>query len=180
MPNTTIAGHPAHPMLVTAPLGMLSFSFAMDVLHAVTGKHSYADAAYYSLVGGYVGGLVAGAAGAADYLTIPPDSKSKKVANVHGALNLGIMGLYSLNLALRSRRRSGTGVLPFLMSAAGTAGLIASSWYGGELVYELGMRVKPLMEGDESPELKIPGDEKVAEGFRQFQEEYAPTSAGGK
>ena len=107
------------------------------------------------------GASAAGAAGAADYLTIPSDTQSKKVANIHGALNLGIMGLYSLNLALRSRRRSSTGIVPFLLSAAGTAGLIAASWYGGELVYELGMRVKPLMKGDESPELKLPGDEKV-------------------
>ncbi len=169
MPNTTLAGHPLHPQLVEFPLGLLPFSFALDVLHAATGKQSYADAAYYPMVGGYVGGMAAGAAGAMDYLTIPPKSESHKVANVHAGLNLGIMGLYGLNLLMRSRRRRGTGALPVLLSALGTAGLIASAWYGGELVYKLGMRVAPAQEGEEAPELKLPGDRKIEQAFHRAE-----------
>src|SRR5438309_1147771 len=116
MPQTTLAGHPLHPQLISAPLGLLPFSLVMDGLYAVTGKKAFADAAYYTLVGGTVGGLVAGAAGAMDYFTIPPKTKSKNVANIHGALNLGIMGLYGLNWLLRSGRERRTGVLPFLLS----------------------------------------------------------------
>jgi uncharacterized membrane protein len=169
MPNVTLAGHPLHPQLVEFPLGLLPFSFVLDVLHAATGKQSFADAAYYTMVGGYVGGMAAGAAGAMDYLSIPPKSESHEVANVHAGLNLGIMGLYSLNLLLRSRRRRGTGVLPMLLSAVGTAGLIASSWYGGELVYKLGMRVEPAEEGEKPPEVKLPGDRKIEQAFRKAE-----------
>jgi uncharacterized membrane protein len=169
MPNTTFAGHPLHPQLVSFPLGLLPFSLALDVLHAATGKQSFADAAYYTMVGGYVGGMAAGAAGAMDYLTIPQKSESHKVANVHAGLNLGVMGLYSLNLLMRSRRRRGTGVLPVLMSALGTAGLIASAWFGGELVYKLGMRVEPPEEGEKPPEVKLPGDRKIEQAFQKAE-----------
>jgi uncharacterized membrane protein len=85
------------------------------------------------------------------------------------ALNLSIMGLYGMNWLLRSRRERRTGVLPFLLSRLGTAGLVASSWYGDELVYELGMRVKPAMEGEQPSELKLPGDRKLEEAFRKLE-----------
>jgi uncharacterized membrane protein len=175
MPLTTLAGHPLHPQLVAFPIGLLSYSCVMDVMHSLTGRPEYADTAYHTMVGGYVGGLAAGAAGAADYQAIPPQMQSKKVANLHAALNLGVMGLYSLNLLLRSRR-SRPGPLPMLLSLLGTAGLMASAWYGGELVYKLGMPVKPVMEEDGPPqkELKLPGDEKLEEAFIGFQERYAP------
>ncbi len=174
MPNTTFAGHPLHPQLIYAPMGLLPFSFAMDVMHALTGEQSYADAAYYSMAAGYVGALAAGAAGAADYFSIPANTESKKTAAVHGALNLGALGLYGLNLVLRGGRRSGTGVLPVLLSAAGVAGLVFSGWLGGKLVYDLGMRVKPVMEGDESPEVKLPGDERLEKGFERLEKQLTP------
>ncbi len=169
MPLTTFAGHPLHPQLVELPLGMLPFSFAMDVAYGLTGEESFADAAYYSMVGGVATSLTAAAAGFSDYLSIPPDTHSKKTANVHALLNLGIMGLYGINLFLRKGRKTRTGVLPTFLSMIGTLGLITSSWYGGELVYELGMRVKPLMEGDTGPEAKLPGDEKIERSFRELE-----------
>jgi uncharacterized membrane protein len=158
MAKLTFLGHPLHPQLVEFPLGLLPFSLVMDVMHLATGNESYADTAYHTMVGGVVGGLAAGAAGAADYFTIPPGTKSAKAGNVHAALNLGIMGLYGLNLLLRRGRRDAGGV-PLLLSILGTAGLVASAWYGGQLVYDLGMRVKPATEGDDSPEWKLPGDD---------------------
>jgi uncharacterized membrane protein len=177
MPKTTLAGHPLHPQLVEFPLGLLPFSCLMDVLYYITGNKAYAETAYHTMAGGVVGGLAAGAAGAADYLTIPPDRESKKVANLHGLLNLSVMGLYGLNLFLRRGRKLPTGPMPLLLSLLGTAGLVVSGWYGGELVYQLGMRVEPLMEGDTSTEWKIPGDPKLENAFRLAEEELAP--AGG-
>src|SRR5207253_2295000 len=115
--------------------------------------------AYHSLVGGCLTALAAGSAGAVDYFGIPTGTQSKKTANVHVILNAGIMGLYTLNLFMR--RKKSSGLLPTLLSAAGTAGLIVSTWYGGKLVYELGMRVKPLMKGEKAPEVKLPGDRRL-------------------
>jgi len=174
MPEMTFAGHPLHPQLVSFPIGLFGYSLAMDVTHMLTSDRKYVDTAYHTMVGGYVTGLAAGAAGLADYLTIPPDTQSKKTANLHGLLNLGVMGLYGINLLLRQRHRDHVGFVPFLLSLAGTAGLVTSAWYGGKLVYELGMRVKPLMEGEQAPDLHLPGDEKLTHSFEQFEEVYAP------
>jgi uncharacterized membrane protein len=172
MPQTTLAGHPLHPQLIGFPVGLLPFSCLMDLLHLATGKKAYADTAYNTMVGGFVGGLAAGAAGAADYLTIPPNSESRKVGRMHAALNVGVLGLYSLNLLLRSRRKS-PGLLPVALSILGTAGLVVAQWYGGELVYKLGMRVKPAMEGEQAPEWKLPGDEKIENAFIQAERRFA-------
>ena len=164
MKQLTLAGHPVHPQVITAPLGLLPFSAVMDVMYLATGRKSFARAAYYSLVGGYAGGWVAGASGLADYLTISPGGPIKKTANTHAILNGAAMALYTVNLALRRKKPSGT--LPTILSLIGTAGLIASAWYGGHLVYQHGMRVKPATEKPQ-PEARLPGDEKIAEPFHQ-------------
>ena len=82
-----------HPMLIVAPSSLLPTSLVLDVMHAATGKRSYAESAYYTMVGGYVGGIAAAAAGAGDYFAIPPNTEVKKTANIHAALNLGELGL---------------------------------------------------------------------------------------
>ena len=82
----------AASQLIVMPAGLLPFSLVLDVLHAKTHDQSYADAAYYTMMGGFVGGLVAGAAGAADYSTIPADSKAKEIGRIHGVMNVGLLG----------------------------------------------------------------------------------------
>jgi uncharacterized membrane protein len=169
MPHTTFAGHPLHPQLITMPAGLLPFSLVLDLLHLKTGHQSYADAAYYTMVGGLAGGLAAGAAGAADYFTIPPEDKAKKIAETHATLNIGLLALTGLNLALRGRRRKSWS-LPLLLSLVGNLGLFVSAWYGGHLVYEYGLRVKPAGPPSHEPELKLPGDEGIEQAIQSFSE----------
>jgi hypothetical protein len=125
------------------------------------------------MVGGYVGGLAAAAAGAGDYFVIPPDSHDKRIATVHATLNLGLLGLYSLNLLLRARRRPPTGAVPVLLNALGTAGLLVSAWYGGHLVYAHGMRVAGVDPLAGAPELRPPGDERLEAALDRLAEAQA-------
>jgi uncharacterized membrane protein len=145
----------------------------MDLMHVATGKQTYADVACHTMLGGYLGGLAAAAAGAADYFKIPKGSHTKRIANLHGALNLGMLGMYSLNLLLRRSKRSRMGSLALILSALGTAGLTVSTCYGGHMVYKHGMRVKGKSPIEEAPELKPPGDEKLA-GVLKTTERAAP------
>ena len=179
MGKTTLAGHPLHPQLIVAPAALLPFSAVLDAIHSATGEESYADAAYYSMVGGYSVGLAAAAAGAADYLTIPSGTETKKVANLHGALNLGLLGLYSVNLLMRRTRRA-PGKLPKILSLIGTAGLLVSAWYGGELAYTHGVRVKGVSPTAGAPETKLPGDEAVAQAFEEAGRSLAPSEGPGE
>lgn len=178
MPRATFAGHPLHPQLIVAPAGLLPFSLVMDVMHLKTRNQSYADAASYAMVGGFVGGLAAGAAGGADYFTIPSDSRTKKIVNLHAALNVSLLGLTGLNLLLRRRRSHSPGTLSVLLSVVGNLGLFVSAWYGGLLVYEHGMRVKPAGPPANVPEIKVPGDEKLEEALVKLEEKLAPASGG--
>lgn len=175
MPKTTFAGHALHPQLINAPAALLPFSFVMDLMHRGTAKPGYAEAAYYSMMGGYAGGLAAAAAGAGDYFAIPPGSHTKRIANLHASLNLGLLGLYSVNLLLRRGRKTPTGTTPMLLSALGTTGLLISAWYGGHMVYEHGMRVKGVSPVADAPEAKLPGDKKI-EGVFSRLEQVAPAN----
>jgi uncharacterized membrane protein len=169
MPYTTFAGHPLHPQLITMPAGLLPFSLLLDILYLKTGRHSYAEAAYYTMIGGFAGGLAAGAAGAADYLTIPPDTETKHIAKTHATLNIGLMALTGLNLCLRSGRRK-SGTVPALMSLVGNLGLFVSAWYGGHLVYEHGMRVRSAGSAERPSESKLPGDDQIEAAIQSFGE----------
>ena len=177
MPKTTFAGHPLHPQLLVIPAGLLPFSAVLDAMSLATGKSEYSDAAYYTLAGGLVGGLAAGAAGAADYMAIPPESETKRTGNLHAALNIGGLALTAVNLVLRSRQREGepVGALPAALSLATAAGVLVSGWYGGKMAYEQGMRVKGVSEVEHAPDLKLPGDEAIKNAFDRLEEAAAPT-----
>jgi uncharacterized membrane protein len=177
--KSTFAGHPLHPQLVVIPSALLPFSFVLDVMHSATGDESYADAAYYSMVGGYLGGAAAAAAGAADYFAIPSETQTKRLANVHAAMNVGLLGLYSVNLLMRRGSKPRTNGTTKLMSALGTVGLLASAWYGAHLVYEYGVRVKGASPIAHVPDAKVPGDEKIAAALERAASVTAPDEGPG-
>jgi uncharacterized membrane protein len=158
MPKSTLGGHPLHPMLIVAPAALIPFGFLLDAMHRSTGRASYADAAYYSLMGGLVGGLAAGVAGAMDYLTIESGTEVKQTANVHASLNGGALALTAINLCGRRKdahHRGGS----MALSALSTLGVLVSGWFGAQMVYEQGMRVKGISPVEQAPELKPPMDE---------------------
>lgn len=165
MAKLTVAGHPLHPQIVHAPLGLLPFSLVLDAMHLATGRKSYAEAAYFSLVGGAIGAVAASAAGAGDYFAIPPGGRVKRLANVHAAMNLGLLALTGVNLLMRRSRSVPSGPLPATLNALGTVGLMSSAWYGGALVYHEGMRVEGVSPVAGAPELKLPGDEQLEAAF---------------
>jgi uncharacterized membrane protein len=168
MPQVTLAGHPLHPQMIVMPAGLLPFSLVLDLLYATTRRQSFADAAYYTMMGGLVGGLAAGAAGAADYQTIPADNPAKKVGTVHGLMNVSLLALTGMNLLMRRRRRA-PGLLPILLSAVGNAGLFVSAWFGGHLVYHHGMRVRGTELAGTSGPLRLPGDERLEQTLSQVE-----------
>ncbi|HEX7008780.1 MAG TPA: DUF2231 domain-containing protein [Phycisphaeraceae bacterium] len=164
MKRATLAGHPLHPQLVSGPIGLLPFSLAMDLAYHATGRESYAQAAYYAMVGGAATGLAAGATGAADYLTIPDRTAAKQVANTHALLNLAVLGIYGASLAMRRKERRPS-LAATLLSAVGAVGLMVSQWYGGQLVYHHGMRVREREEA----RARLPADQVMERGFRRIQ-----------
>ncbi|GIZ50411.1 DUF2231 domain-containing protein [Noviherbaspirillum aridicola] len=172
MPKSTFAGHPLHPMLIVAPAALIPFGFVMDAMYRRSGDESYADAAYYSLVGGLVGGVAAATSGLMDYLTISPETEVKRTANVHASLNGAAMALTLLNVfQRRADRRAGS----LMLSAAAAAGVLVSGWFGGRMVYDQGMRVSGVDPTAGAPELAPPADE-LLETAMLREEKLAPSA----
>lgn len=174
MPKSTIAGHPLHPMLIVVPAALIPFAFILDALHRSTDDDDFANAAYYSLAGGLVGGVAAGVAGAMDYMTIESDTDVKRTANVHAALNGGALAVTAANLALRRNGYKHTGG-SLALSALATLGVVVSGWFGARMVYEQGVRVKDVSPVKGADEVKLPGDASI-HGALQKAEEFMPSS----
>jgi uncharacterized membrane protein len=156
MPKSTFAGHPLHPMLIVAPAALLPFGFILDAMHGLTRKESYSNAAYFSLMGGLVGGAAAATAGVMDYLTIESGTDVKRTANMHAILNSAALALTAANVVMRKNQPGHTGG-SLALSGIAAVGVLVSGWFGGRMVYEQGMRVKGVSPVEHAPEAVLPG-----------------------
>jgi uncharacterized membrane protein len=177
MPKSTLAGHPLHPMLIVAPAALIPFGFILDAMARSTDNDDYANAAYYSLTGGLIGGIAAGVAGAMDYMAIESETDVKRTANVHAILNSGALALTAANVAMRSKeyKHGGSGAT-LAMGAIAALGVLVSGWFGGKMVYEQGMRVKGVSPVEDAADLKtLPADERIEQALHKA-ERYAPSA----
>lgn len=133
----SIAKHPIHPMLVAIPIGLWIFSLACDVIRVMGATSpNWVVAAYYTLIGGILGALLAAVPGFIDMLSLPRGTK--RIALIHMAINLTVVGLYLWNAYLRKH-----GGLDFAvwLSVIGVGLLAISGWLGGKMVYVHGVAV---------------------------------------
>jgi uncharacterized membrane protein len=133
----SIAKHPIHPMLVAIPIGLWIFSLACDLIRVLGGTSpNWQVAAYYTLVGGILGALVAAVPGFIDMLSLPRGLK--RIALIHMSINLSVVALYLVNAYLR--KHGGLDVAVWL-SLVAVALLAVSGWLGGKMVYVHGVAV---------------------------------------
>jgi len=129
-----IGSHPIHPMLIPFPIGLLIFSLVCDLISLVSDDPgTWATVALYSMVGGFIGALVAAVPGVIDLLSLA-DRKIKKIAVTHMAINLVAVTLYAVNIGLRVTGGGNHGI-PLFLSAIAVVLLGISGWLGGEMVY---------------------------------------------
>jgi uncharacterized membrane protein len=133
-----IANHPIHPMLVTIPIGLWVFSLVADMVYRFGGGNEVWDSvAFYTMVGGVVGALLAAIPGVIDMLSLK--APVKKIAIGHMVINLAIVALYFVNIGMRIE--GGTTGLPVLLSVVAVGSLLVSGWLGGHMVYVHGVAV---------------------------------------
>lgn len=135
-------GHPIHPILIVFPLGLLSMALIFDILYYIFGNSTLATVAYYNIIAGILGGLVAALFGLIDWLAIPSDTRAKQVGLWHGVGNGVVLLLFAVSWWLRLGAPDyGPSLWAFLSAliAVGVAAL--TGWLGGELVYRLGVAV---------------------------------------
>lgn len=126
----TAIGHPAHPLLVSMPIGFWTSAMLLDL----TGRRSHHDAR--RLVGaGVLSAVPAVLSGWADWSDIP--RAEARVGIVHAGVNATAVACYATSWrARRHGGRAGQG-----WSLLGAAVLGVGGWLGGHLVYRLGVGV---------------------------------------
>lgn len=137
-----LLGHPVHPMLIVLPLGLLSTAAVFDVLYVLTSNPDLAAFAYWGVLVGVLGGLLAAIFGVIDWMAIPKGTRARRIGAIHGSGNVVVVLLFALNWL----SRGGSGpylpdILPMLLGVVAVGMALVTAWLGGELVYRLGVGV---------------------------------------
>jgi uncharacterized membrane protein len=154
-----ILGHPVHQTLVVFPLGLLLTATLLDVWAWATGNVFWSDLAFYFLVGGIAGGVVAAPFGLVDWLGVPRGTRARAVGAWHGIGNLVVLGFFSLSAGVRWTEMR-VGGWPLVLALLGAAVALLTAWLGGELIVRLGVGVDPGANVDAPSSLshsRIPG-----------------------
>lgn len=137
----SIAGHPIHPMLITIPVGLLIFSLICDLVALfATNPDVWLIVAFFTMVGGFVGALIAAVPGILDLMSIE-EPTIKKIGLTHGALNVMAVTLYAVNIWMRIDGTSAS--TPLVLSIIAVILLGISGWLGAEMVHKHGVGVEP-------------------------------------
>jgi uncharacterized membrane protein len=136
-----LLGHPIHQMLIVFPLGLLATAVIFDVIQLVTGNGYWSEVAYWMIVAGIIGGLVAALFGTIDWTKIPAGTRAKRVGLLHGAGNVVVVLLFAGSWLLRGADPRDPDMLALVLSFAGAGLAAVTGWLGGELVDRLGVGV---------------------------------------
>jgi uncharacterized membrane protein len=138
---TNIGTHPVHPILVSLPIGLWTFSVVADlVFYLGWGGAIWKDVAFYTLGGGIVGAVLAAVPGLIDFLTIT-DARARQAGLVHLVSNIIALVVFGVSFWLRWIAT--VGVVPTALSLVGLVALGVAGWFGGELVFVHNMGVTP-------------------------------------
>jgi uncharacterized membrane protein len=136
-----VFGHPVHPILVAFPIGLLATSVVFDVVYLFSGNRMVEAVAYWMMVSGIIGGLVAAPFGYIDWKAIPDNTRAKHIGLLHGAGNAVVLLLFIGSWLLRRQAPENPGAWAHLLSFLGVALVLVTGWLGGELVDRLGVGV---------------------------------------
>jgi uncharacterized membrane protein len=66
-------------MLIPFPFGLLTTAVIFDIVYLIRGNPAMGTVAYWMIIAGIIGGLVAAPFGFIDYLAIPQGTRAKTV-----------------------------------------------------------------------------------------------------
>lgn len=134
-------GHPVHPMIIVFPLGLLGGALIFDIIHLYDRDGGWATISYYLIPVGLVTGVLAALTGFIEWLGIPSDTRAKRVGIFHALTNSAMMALFAVSWWLRSDAPGDPAPIDMAFSFAGGALSALGGWFGGELIYRMGMGV---------------------------------------
>ena len=165
-----LPGHPLHPPLTDATIGIYTFATLAAVLSKLgIAKHAFAQAWWLALVIALATTVLTALTGLVDWLKITWGSEMWKTATLHLSAMLTASVVFLLAAVLGHGgyvdRAVTTG--PFILTLIGFVCLTTGGWLGGAITFVHGMRVLSLPDEDTVRAIApAPTDEKVeaAEG----------------
>src|SRR5215510_6854174 len=137
-----LLGHPIHPMLIVLPLGLFIAAVVFDALFLWRGYAIFATVAYWNIIAGIIGGLLAAVFGLIDWLAIPAGTRAKRIGLLHGGANVIVVLGFALVWWLRNEAPEvGATTTQFAIEIIALALGAVAGWLGGELVDRLGVGV---------------------------------------
>jgi uncharacterized membrane protein len=138
-------GHPAHPPLTDATIGMFVLATGLVVLGRLgVSEGKLGPAAWLALIGGLIVAAPTAITGFVDWVAIEWGSPAWRTATIHLSAMVTSVTLFALAAWLQwtgyQQGSVTTGGLVFAL--AGFVALSAGGWFGGAIVFVHGMRVK--------------------------------------
>jgi uncharacterized membrane protein len=134
-------GHSIHQMLIVFPLGLLGMGVVFDLVYLGTRQPMFNVVAWWMLVAGIVGGLLAAPFGLIDWLGIPRGTRAKRVGAAHGIGNVVVLSLFAGSVLLRGSEATPPDGGAYACSFLGLLLALVTAWLGGELVTRFGVGV---------------------------------------
>lgn len=135
-------GHPLHLMLVNYPLGLLTTAVLFDIIHWFTGNGFWSVLAFWMIVAGIIGGVVAAIVGTIDWTGIPSRTPASRVGIWHGIGNAVVLVAFIGSWLLRLHDPANPSIFAYVLSLLGAALLGGTGWLGGELTGRFGVGIE--------------------------------------
>ena len=139
--KTKLLGHPAHQIVVSFPMGLLTTAALFDAVYVVHGGQMWAMVAFYMIGAGVVGGLIAAIFGLIDYVAIPSGTRAKRIGGFHGLCSVTLVTLFGVSWLLRQGAPATPEPRALLFSFTGVVLLGLAGWLGGELLNRMGVGI---------------------------------------
>jgi len=139
-----LPGHPAHPPLTDATIGMFVLATGLEVLgklDVATGK--IGPAAWLALIGGLLAAAPTAVTGFADWIQLEWGSPVWRTATIHLSAMVTSVCLFGAAAYLQwpGYRHGSVATSGLILALAGFIALTTGGWFGGKVVFVHGMRV---------------------------------------
>jgi uncharacterized membrane protein len=137
-------GHPLHPPLTDAAIGMYTLAAALAVIGALGAVEDAAGKGMWlALLGGLAAGAAAAVTGLLDWLQIEAGTPLRRTATVHMLVMVSATLLFALAAIVQydGFHDGRVDTVGLVLTLLAFATLLAGGWIGGSLVFVYGMRV---------------------------------------
>jgi uncharacterized membrane protein len=144
-----LPGHPLHPPLTDATIGIYTFATVAAILSKLgVADHAFAQAWWLALIIGLITTVLTALTGFAEWLTLTWGSELWKTATLHltamvtATVFFGLAAIFGHGGYTDQAVTTGS----FILTLIGFVLLTAGGWLGGAITYVHGMRVLSLVE----------------------------------